>query len=656
MFIPHHNFTQSHKHRKLIVIVASIASFIFLIVGLGIFTYMRVQTYKQTLENQVHTAKTAWDEKQLDDVQTELQNIQSTLDGLEKEYKRVAFVRLIVGLNSYYTEGGHIFSVTRHGITASIIALEGIKPYIQVLGLTPDAPETSVQIKIEQLVSISPQLVPVLDQAREPLLALLTEIEKLNPRLYPQTLEDIPVRDSIEKIQANTPLLRSAIEDSQILISNMAEVLGEPNPTNYLLLFMNDKERRPIMGFITAFTTIQFDGGLFTIGGSHDIYEVSDEESYLPLPTPLTVYLKAGGFHLRDVNFSPDYEKSMDDFLYYWTALGQPSVDGVFAIDTVFLQKLIEVTGPISLPDYEIDYSLYPGIPESCAQGGQEFTSENVVCRLELFSQKIVLTPEKRKAIVGDLMNKIVDWILQAPQEEWDDLMVAVWEALQEKHLLLNFNNTPYQELAEKYNLAGRILSNETQQFWGDTLTCGSKNECVDSYEYIPNDSIVDYVHVNDANLAGLKSDFFITRKVKQTLRADTDGRIIKRVELTYNNTGQNDGWLNAVGRNYVRVYVPQGSELLTWEGGDQWNGVSIFEQLGYTVFDNFVLLPPLEERTLVFEYKLPSSITLDNYNLFIQKQPGLDTAEYEIILDEEAYKFELKKDILFKANNSISY
>ncbi|MCG2809320.1 MAG: hypothetical protein L6275_03200, partial [Candidatus Portnoybacteria bacterium] len=116
--------------------------------------------------------------------------------------------------------------------------------------------------------------------------------------------------------------------------------------------------------------------------------------------------------------------------------------------------------------------------------------------------------------------------------------------------------------------------------------------------------------------------------------------------------------WWNRVNANYLRVYLPLGSQLISAEGQsleiyqppidyeennfkkdplvekiessmiiDSKTGTRIFEESGKTVFANWAYVSPGETVVLTYKYKLPFKIGLtgatDSYSLLTQKQLG---------------------------------
>ena len=95
---------------------------------------------------------------------------------------------------------------------------------------------------------------------------------------------------------------------------------------------------------------------------------------------------------------------------------------------------------------------------------------------------------------------------------------------------------------------------------------------------------------VINANLGGAKSNLFITYDVLQEVAAPADGMISKTVEITYKNNRRADNCnleagllcLNSTLRDWTRIYVPQGSELVDATGFTQ--DAKVYDELGFTV------------------------------------------------------------------------
>ncbi len=133
-----------------------------------------------------------------------------------------------------------------------------------------------------------------------------------------------------------------------------------------------------------------------------------------------------------------------------------------------------------------------------------------------------------------------------------------------------------------------------------------------------------------------------MTQEVSQEIEIEKGGGIVKTVTLTYKNPEKHDGWLNSVLPNWVRVYVPKGSELLAVEGLE--DKVEPYEDLGKTVFAGFFELRPEGISKVTFKYRLPFTVP-KNYKMLIQKQPGTDAPLYTISTGKRTQEFLLKTD-----------
>jgi hypothetical protein len=102
---------------------------------------------------------------------------------------------------------------------------------------------------------------------------------------------------------------------------------------------------------------------------------------------------------------------------------------------------------------------------------------------------------------------------------------------------------------------------------------------------------------------------------------------------------------------DYVRVYVPGGSQLLNgpdpsvppgslWAQGsdDQPDTIRpVLVEDGWPVWTAFFALATMEEKTLTFEYRLPDGLVtydadgLAHYRLRVQKQPGTEAVPLQV-------------------------
>lgn len=536
--------------------------------------------------------------RQVDELVRDLSNLNNDLSLIGEPLGNMKVLSFFPVVGPLYRQKDQLLAIAQDALDIHGSLLQEISPYADALGITSGGGQEQY---LEKFIKASPQVIPIIDAYLTEVSPLLKKITALNVSAFSNN--PFPIRDYGEQVVSSALVIQENLPQITTLVTQLPRVMGVDTPQNYQILFQNDKELRPTGGFITSFTTVVIDRGEISFTDARDIYQIDESAVYYPSPRPILAYLTERVWHLRDANFSPDFKDSMEFFHTYWQQVGQKPFDGILAIDTQFVEALLAYTGDIEVQGYDIDFSAYPGVPESCRIGGNVFTHENVVCRLEFYAERAGLPYEQRKDVIGLLMHKLFDEIMSSESSRWEDLSQVFLSQLNEKHLLLYFTDPVIQSIAEKYNFAGRVK-----------------------------DTDGDYFLVNDANLAGLKSDMYLKRSVDQEYEVDADGTITKTVTIAYENTGSFDGWLNATARNYTRLYVPKGSRLIASSGGDAIT--STFDDLGKTVFDNFVRIPPLSTSTVEFVYELPFKRDGDLL-LLIQKQPGKEVEYHRIFVDE---------------------
>ena len=82
--------------------------------------------------------------------------------------------------------------------------------------------------------------------------------------------------------------------------------------------------------------------------------------------------------------------------------------------------------------------------------------------------------------------------------------------------------------------------------------------------------------------------------------------------------------------QDWFRLYVPEGSELVSLTGNDT-DKVYTDKERGKVYFGGFLTLGPGETKTVEYKYYLPSTYKPNNeYNLYIQKQSGVNVENYQ--------------------------
>jgi hypothetical protein len=619
------------KNKLLLKIsVGVMALIVLLLVAIGIPSFLAYQKGMK-LYKSVRDLETAAKSQDLVQIKSQLEVTRKDLAGFKTSYLLLSWTRIIPYFGGYVSDLGHGINAAAAGMESGETVITAIEPYSDLLGLkgangeqAAGSGEKTAQDRIDFIVQSLPGLIPQVDKISEQMKTVQKEMSQIKAERYPEQFKGMKVRENIKMAQELINQATILLVNGKPVIENAPYLLGMDSPRTYFLMFQNDKELRPTGGFMTGYAIMNVDKAKFNPVLSDDIYNLDAKyKPSIPAPDPIVKYLKgpyvlSQNLRLRDMNWSPDFPTSMAMVTTALAETGVKNIDGIIAVDTQVLESLLKVIGPIGVPGFgnfstEID-------PEcNCSQ---------VIHALEAYADvegpiiwdpltgKIIQRPpnsENRKKIIGPLMNSILANAMGQPKEKLAPLFTAAFNSVMEKNVLFYLFDEKVQKAVSDFGIGGAI-----KEYEGD------------------------YLHINDANLGGRKSNLYATEEVTQDVKIAGDGTVTKTVTVTYKNPEKHDGWLNSVLPNWVRMYVPKGSTLSAVEGLEP--KAEPYEELGKTVFAGYFQLRPEGVSKVTFEYKLPFKVK-NQYKLLIQKQPGANDYLYTINVGRNHQEFFLKTD-----------
>ena len=538
----------------------------------------------------------------LDSAKSSIKSAQNNFKNAQKTLLVFTPFRIIPIVGWYIADVQRGVSAAASTMQAASTLAQAITPYADVIGLKGQTPFLggTAQERLASTVEALSKVTPQLDDVSNNLSLARKQLDQVQSWRYPNFLPGKP-GDKVKIAKETIDQVDTFLKEAKPLIAVLPQIMGQQSDKKYLILFQNDAELRPTGGFITGYGYIKVSKGKIESQGSQDIYKLdSTLAKTFPAPEPIIKYLpNVYNLNIRDSNLSPDFFASMKQFekLYAQTSADQ-NIDGIIALDTQFVLKMIEVLGPQEASGSKFTQDKV----DSCA-------CPQIIYELEKYAdQPVNFEKGDRKEILGILMQKMMAATFAAPKSKWPQLINTVLASLQQKHLLLYFRDQTAQDAANKINFSGRI------------------------YEYDG-----DYFHINDTNFGGAKSNLYVTQKVTQTIKKDKSGKINKTVTIEYkyprdmdNCSLERTGGLCLAGiyRDWLRIYVPKGSTLVKSSGLEQ--ALTASEDLNKTVFEGFFTLRPRGIAKIEFEYTIPVNYS-KTYKLLIQKQPGTIGNEYEI-------------------------
>ena len=432
------------------------------------------------------------------------------------------------------------------------------------------------------------------------------------------TFQAIPetqsIADLITPFAAVVTDLKASVDFLVPFAGITREFLGLRGERQFLVMFMNDTELRPTGGFLGSYGLLLIRDGDMKRLTTDDAYAVdrlgSGNSAYaIPSPAPIAKYLEQPVWFFRDGTWSPDFpsgaQETVSLFRQEIATAGQPvpQIDGVIGITTGFLEHLLDFVGPVTV-------------------NGVTYTSGNAADLLEYqvevaFEQQGIAR-EDRKDAVGELTNAIMDKVLEVSPSRFTEVFALLTSAFADRDMALYSADADTQAVLED---AG----------WAGNMNVSGAN---------------DVIMVVDANMASLKSDPVVKRSIEYSVSPYGSG-YRATLAVTYDHQGSFD-WKTSRYRTYTRVYVPEGSELVSVDGSLANDAIRnpsgapgeivTTEEFGLTSFGTFTSVEPGQSRTLTFVYTLPASVGTaiknGSYTLRVLKQIGADDRDLHLDLD----------------------
>jgi len=588
----------------------------------GFYTYQQAMVLKTKAYSLKNTGNLAYASFKMQDLPAVKENLTQTKQGLEEFktlYGNLGMYGNLPIAKTYYQDGLHGLNAASHGLDAALTGIDALIPYADVLGFqgegsfTGGTAENRIKLLLETLDKITPQL----DQIENSLKQAEQELAQVNPEDYPEEFQGIKVREQLQQVKDMAKQGIVMLTDFRPVLEEMPNMAGAKGERKkYLILFQNDNELRPTGGFLTAYAVVFIEDGVVTPEKSDDIYELDKKfTKRIEIPEALGRYLTTETtWHLRDMNISPDFKVSMDQFFTNYQELrGEPEgIDGIIAVDTELLSGLLKVLGPVEVAGYGT-FSAEEDKRCDCPQ---------VVYALsEIITKPTPYIREDRKGILGPLMQAILGKAYAAPKEKWPELFELAWDSMLGRHVQLYFNDEKSQLAAENVGAAGRLPAAE--EIEGDFLA------------------------IVDANLGGAKSNLFTEYEVEQYVEGPENGQITKTVEITYKNTHEASNCnleagelcLNSTLSDWHRLYLPARSKLVEAQGFTQ--EPKEYEEQGLHVIDGFFKLEPKGVAKIKVTYTVP--YTLEQYHLHQWKQGGI--SPFPVLIDVNGGQEQLTVD-----------
>ena len=420
--------------------------------------------------------------------------------------------------------------------------------------------------------------------------------------------------------QSQLPLLEKFAGDSVNYANFLSEAVGESGPKKYLLLFENNTELRPTGGFPGTYALADFSRGFLRELKVDDIYNIDGQAKKNIIP-PSQIQHITPNWGARDANWFANFPDSAKKVMQFYTENdGGPAVDGVITLTPTVISRILDIVGPIELPNYDrtIDsVNFLSQIQEEVEYGDNR---------------------ERPKQVLVDFAPKFLEKLSQQSKEKWLAIFKIFAEGIEQKQILAYFKNPALEKVVLENNFAGEVKKTDG-----------------------------DYLMIVHSNVKGSKTDAVIDNSYNLSSNVSDDGTIehTLRISRTHNGGQSKFGFYNRTNPDYIRVLVPEMSKLLAikgnssvdfkplvnyksakgyeedvdlkkYESGSEevFPGVKKFSEAGKTAFGFWLKLEPGQKKEVVLRYQTPVGLNKKDYTLLVQKQAGTIDDEFSFNLE----------------------
>lgn len=459
---------------------------------------------------------------------------------------------------------------------------------------------------------------PIVSALKKALLASQQQVAQASTLIVDIDSSIIPAdkQESFYDLKSKLPELEAVVNMSADY-AKFFENLVNGGKAKYLVMFQNSSELRPTGGFPGTYGIISFANGKMENIFIDDVYNLDGQikENIIP---PVQMQHITPTWGMRDANWYVDFPASARNIKSFYKKESGQSVDGVIVVNPEIIQKVLDVVGPINMPDYKLTLD-----------------SENVLTTIQ---SQVEYGPNRAqpKQILKDFAPLLMNKIYNADSDKWLKIFNILVLSMNQKDVLMSFDNLSLESFVTDKGFGGQVHQ-------GDE----------------------DYLMAVITNIKGSKTDAVTdTSMTVDTKFENNDAVHTLTISRQHNGGGEKYGFYNKQNPAYVRVLVPDGAELISVTGNDKPNfsplinyakdktfvrddnlvkfetpplqakagqasGVDFYTESGKTEFGFWLITDAGKSKTVTVQYQVPEKLTGNTYELYIQKQPSLKVKNF---------------------------
>lgn len=304
---------------------------------------------------------------------------------------------------------------------------EALKLPVQAHILTTDTQSIAEHALLSETTISIEQLLPTIEQ-------ISTSVSKINSMLPTTFLLK-------SKISLDHQQMLTTIDKSLLDLHIFIEAVSQGKQT-WVVVLQNNDEVRATGGFPGSYVLLNFDTGILKEIVVEDIYDADGQFSgYIDAPSGIREYTSGDkGLRLPDANWWPDFPTSAQTMLQFFALGDKRNIAGVVALNLSTAKTILHLTGPLLLPDYQI-----------------EVTEENVGEVLRAERSEFFPGSTQKKHILQLTLTQLKQRLIELSPEKQLQLLTLLQSQVKEKEVQIYSTNPETQSLLSKYFLTGEL-------------------------------------------------------------------------------------------------------------------------------------------------------------------------------------------------------
>ena len=263
------------------------------------------------------------------------------------------------------------------------------------------------------------------------------------------------VTELVDKAKDGFATLNGAVDAAEKVAPVLPQMLGANGQTrHYLVLAMSNVEIRACGGFPGSRGVMSVTDGKLELGDFVKVDMMKEPLSPLPITDEEANLFTTGwgltgfntlGYTMGDVTMTPDYPRAAQLASDMQKAIVGDDIDGVFAVDPVFLQYMLGIVGGTQLPDGTV----------VDGSNAAKVLLHDIYWNYPVEEQDAIFA-----AVAGSAFNKIVD---ELGSSDIAKIAGAIEKGASEGRILMYSRNDDEEKAAKALGISG-ALQNDTSE------------------------------------------------------------------------------------------------------------------------------------------------------------------------------------------------